>query len=95
MLADMDQARDLLSVLTSDYVQGSRKIITSRTSSMASYLMLQSEGERLAEIQTVNQRADNNIPLLQRTAAQTMIAHETNNKERRERYERLAATPSA
>ena len=57
--------------------------------------MLQTEGERFAEIQTVNQRSDNNIPLSQKIAAQTMSTHKKNNDDRRIQYQRLAATSSA
>jgi hypothetical protein len=56
--------------------------------------MLQSEEERFAEVQKVNERADHNIPLVQQLFAEAMVGHETHNKERNEQYNRLANTPS-
>lgn len=94
MLGDIDQGTNLLSTLASFYSGVSMKIITSRTSSMASYLMLESEEERLVEVQKVNERAEHNIPLVQQKLAQALLDYETNSKQRNEQFKRLAASLS-
>jgi hypothetical protein len=93
-LRDINESADLLSALTSLYSGMSMKTITPYISSMGSYIMLPSEEERFAEVQKVNQQADDNIPRVQQLFAETMVAQETRNKERNEQYARLAATPS-
>jgi hypothetical protein len=93
-LGDIDETADFLNTLAFLYTEISMKIITSRTSTMASYLMLQSEEERLVKVQKVSEGADHNILIVQENFAQAMIDHETHNKERNTEYDRLAATPS-
>ena len=62
---------------------------------MSSYLMLQSEEERLAEVQKVNERAEQNIPLLQQHLVEVILDHETIIKKRDEYFKELAAALSA